>query len=60
MASPEAILAQENNFDCSRTIDQSELSQAPNTGYFIQLADPFNNTHVRPSLFLISSVLYPN
>ena len=47
MPSPQAILSQENNFDCSKTVDQSILAEAAGSNYFIQLADPFNNTNVR-------------
>ena len=47
LVAPLPFISQQNNFDCSKTIDQTELSQAPNSGYFIQLADPFNSTHVR-------------
>ncbi|KAF7795065.1 hypothetical protein EIP86_006209 [Pleurotus ostreatoroseus] len=46
MPSPQAILSQENNFDCSKTVDQSILAEAAGSNYFIQLADPFNNTNI--------------
>ncbi|KIK02726.1 hypothetical protein K443DRAFT_656635 [Laccaria amethystina LaAM-08-1] len=46
MASPLAIIAQENNFDCSKIITQDQASQPAGTGYTILLADPLNNTNV--------------
>ncbi|KAJ3492238.1 hypothetical protein NLI96_g122 [Meripilus lineatus] len=46
LVSPIAIIAIQNNFDCSKTITQQQSAQAPGTGYFVQLADPFNNTNV--------------
>ncbi|EDR06683.1 uncharacterized protein LACBIDRAFT_294613 [Laccaria bicolor S238N-H82] len=46
MAAPLAIIAQENNFDCSKTITQDQANQAAGTGYTILLADPLNNTNV--------------
>ena len=47
MAAPLAIIAQENNFDCSKTITQDQANQPAGTGYTILLADPLNNTNVR-------------
>lgn len=46
LTAPIAIIAIENNFDCSKTITQDQSNQAAGTGYFVQLADPFNNTNV--------------
>ncbi|THU96212.1 hypothetical protein K435DRAFT_828941 [Dendrothele bispora CBS 962.96] len=41
-----AIIAQQNNFDCSKLITQDQVTQAPGKGYTIQLADILNNTHI--------------
>jgi hypothetical protein len=49
LTSPIAILAQQNNFDCSKTITQDLVNQTPATGYTVQLADPFNSTHIYAS-----------
>jgi len=45
-AGPIAIVAIENNYDCSRTITQDQANQPAGTGYIIQLASPFNETDV--------------
>ena len=57
MAAPLAIIAQENNFDCSKTITQDQANQPAGTGYTILLADPLNNTNVRFLCFLIRPIL---
>jgi hypothetical protein len=46
LVAPIAIVAIENNFDCSKTITQDQANQAPGTGYTIQLANPFNETDI--------------
>ncbi|KAI0789093.1 hypothetical protein C8Q75DRAFT_718685 [Abortiporus biennis] len=43
---PQAIIAIENNFDCSKTITQDQANYAAGSGYTVLLADPLNNTHV--------------
>jgi len=43
---PLAIIAIQNNYDCSILITQNQASQAPGTGYEILLANPLNNTDV--------------
>jgi hypothetical protein len=43
---PIAIVAIENNYDCSKTITQEQANQPVGTGYMIQLASPFNETDV--------------
>jgi len=46
LTQPEAVIAIENNFDCSKLITQDQASQAVGTGYFVVLANPLNNTDV--------------
>jgi len=46
LTSPIAIIAIENNFDCSKTITSDQVNQAPGTGYTIQLANTLNSTDV--------------
>jgi len=46
LTAPIAIIAIQSNYDCSHTITQDQANQPPGTGYMIQLADPFNSTHV--------------
>jgi len=46
LVAPMAVVAIENNFDCSKTITQDQASQAPGTGYTIQLANILNQTDV--------------
>jgi hypothetical protein len=46
LAAPIAIIAIENNYDCSKEITQDQANQAAGTGYTIQLANPLNNTDV--------------
>jgi hypothetical protein len=43
---PQAILAQENNFDCSKLITANNFGQSPGSGWFVQLSNPFNETDV--------------
>ena len=45
-ATPQAILAQENNFDCSKLLTADQVSMPAGSGYFVQLANPFNETDV--------------
>lgn len=51
LSAPIAIIAIENNYDCSRTITQDQANQPAGTGYMIQLANPLNQTDVRVSSF---------
>ena len=46
---PLPILSQENTFDCSKQLDSTQLNFGAGDGYFVQLANPFNNTDVRIS-----------
>ncbi|KAI0371230.1 hypothetical protein BV20DRAFT_965389 [Pilatotrama ljubarskyi] len=46
LTSPQALIAQQNNFDCSKLVTKDQFSQSAATGYTIQLADPFNSTHI--------------
>ena len=46
LVQPIAIIAIQNNFDCSELITKDKVNMPPATGYTIQLADPFNETNV--------------
>lgn len=46
LSAPLAIIAQQENYDCSETIAKTQINESPATGYTIQLADPFNNTNI--------------
>jgi hypothetical protein len=46
LSSPIAIVAIENNFDCSKTITPDQANQPPGTGYMVQLANILNETDV--------------
>ncbi|KAK7678697.1 hypothetical protein QCA50_018279 [Cerrena zonata] len=46
LVSPLAIVAVENNFDCSKTITQEQSSQPAASGYTILLANPLNSSQV--------------
>ncbi|KAI0746962.1 hypothetical protein C8Q80DRAFT_1121642 [Daedaleopsis nitida] len=46
LVQPSAFIAQQNNFDCSKLITKDQVNMKAATGYTIQLADPFNSTHV--------------
>ncbi|PSR78573.1 hypothetical protein PHLCEN_2v7320 [Hermanssonia centrifuga] len=46
IAGGQAIIAIENNFDCSKTITADELNFPAGSGYTVQLANPLNNTDV--------------
>ncbi|EKM56617.1 uncharacterized protein PHACADRAFT_253827 [Phanerochaete carnosa HHB-10118-sp] len=43
---PQAIIAVENNFDCSKTITPDQESFAAGDGYFIQFGNTLNSTDV--------------
>ncbi|KAF9220811.1 hypothetical protein BS17DRAFT_636556, partial [Gyrodon lividus] len=43
---PLAIIAIQQNYDCSETITQQQSSQPAATGYTVQFANPLNNTEV--------------
>ncbi|TFK41784.1 hypothetical protein BDQ12DRAFT_678488 [Crucibulum laeve] len=43
---PIAIIPNQNNFDCSKTITADQASQAPGTGWFIRLTNPVNETDI--------------
>jgi len=47
-----AIIAQQNNFDCSKLISQDQANQPAAKGYTIQLADTLNSSHVSISVFV--------
>ena len=51
LSGPQAIVAIEENFDCSKLITQQQQNFQVGTGYVIQLANPLNNTNVRPISF---------
>ncbi|GJE86621.1 hypothetical protein PsYK624_027010 [Phanerochaete sordida] len=46
LVQPQPIIAIENNFDCSKSITTQQEIFAAGDGYFIQLANPLNNTQV--------------
>ncbi|KAJ2912831.1 hypothetical protein MD484_g7584, partial [Candolleomyces efflorescens] len=46
LVQPLAIIAQQNNFDCSIIITQDQANQAAGQGYQVYLANPLNNTDV--------------
>ncbi|KZT20952.1 hypothetical protein NEOLEDRAFT_1140131 [Neolentinus lepideus HHB14362 ss-1] len=46
LEAPAAIIAVENNYDCSKTITDSQSNLPPSTGYVVQLANPLNDTDV--------------
>ncbi|KAF8628052.1 hypothetical protein AX17_006056 [Amanita inopinata Kibby_2008] len=41
-----AFIAQQANADCSKTIDKTQINQAPATGYKLQFADIINGSHI--------------
>jgi len=47
--SPLAIIAQQQNDQCSLAISQDQANQPAGSGYFILFADPLNNTNVYTS-----------
>ena len=49
LVAPQAFIAQQNNFDCSKLITKDQINLKPATGYALQLADPLNNTNVSSS-----------
>ncbi|KAF8908542.1 hypothetical protein CPB84DRAFT_1843438 [Gymnopilus junonius] len=46
LVSPLAIIAQQDNFDCSIIVTQDQSNQAAGQGWTILLANPLNNTDV--------------
>ncbi|KAI0070131.1 hypothetical protein K474DRAFT_1670386 [Panus rudis PR-1116 ss-1] len=46
LTSPQAIIAVQNNFDCSKTITQDQANYTAGTGYSIQLANPLNSSDI--------------
>jgi hypothetical protein len=46
LSAPLAVIAQQNNYDCSHLITQDQVNQTPATGYIVQLANPFNSSDV--------------
>ena len=48
LPAPLPFIAQQNNFDCSKSITQDQINQPVATGYTIIFADPLNNTNVCP------------
>ncbi|KAH9852451.1 hypothetical protein C2E23DRAFT_709571, partial [Lenzites betulinus] len=46
LTAPQAFIAQQNNFDCSKLITKDQVNMQPGTGYTIQLANIFNETDV--------------
>ncbi|KAF5383180.1 hypothetical protein D9615_004898 [Tricholomella constricta] len=46
LTAPIAIIGVQNNFDCSKTITQDQISAPPGTGYTILFANTLNQTDV--------------
>jgi hypothetical protein len=46
LAAPLAIIAVQDNFDCSETITQQESAQPAGTGYIVQFASTLNSTDI--------------
>ncbi|EPQ53529.1 hypothetical protein GLOTRDRAFT_17384, partial [Gloeophyllum trabeum ATCC 11539] len=46
LSAPQAIIAVQNNYDCSKTITDSQSGYPPATGYTVQLANPLNSTEI--------------
>ncbi|KAI0827112.1 hypothetical protein BC628DRAFT_1338531 [Trametes gibbosa] len=46
LVAPQAVIAQQNNFDCSKLVSKDQVNMLPATGYTIQLANIFNQTDV--------------
>lgn len=47
LTGPIAVIAIQNNYDCSITITQDQANQPVGTGWTVLLANPLNNTDVR-------------
>jgi len=48
LVAPIAVIAIQKNYDCSITITQDQANQPVGTGWTVLLANPLNNTDVRP------------
>jgi hypothetical protein len=46
LVAPQAIIAVQNNFDCSKSITTQQANLPVSTGYTVQLANPINSTQV--------------
>ncbi|TFK47503.1 hypothetical protein OE88DRAFT_1665663 [Heliocybe sulcata] len=46
LVAPSALIAIEYDYDCSKTITESQSNWTPSTGYTIQLANPLNQTDI--------------
>ncbi|KAG1729515.1 uncharacterized protein EDB91DRAFT_1227968 [Suillus paluster] len=46
LASPLAIIAVQENYDCSKTITQQQSAQPAGTGYILQFANTLNETDI--------------
>jgi len=57
LVQPIAIIAIEQNYDCSKTITQQQSSQTPSTGYTVLFANPLNNSDVRSFSFYVRFLL---
>ena len=53
LTAPIAVIAIQNNYDCSITITQDQANQPVGTGWTVVLANPLNNTDVRAEFLLI-------
>lgn len=59
LVQPQAFIAQQNNFDCSKLITKDQINMPAAAGYTVQLANPFNSTDVSFSCPLMSIALHP-
>lgn len=57
---PLAIIAEQANADCIKSITQDQANQPAGTGYTVLLANPLNNTQVRFCLKLSLFVVLIN
>jgi len=51
------VIAIQKNYDCSITITQDQANQPVGTGWTVLLANPLNNTDVRPISPYLPSLL---
>lgn len=49
LVSPLAIIAEEQNADCTKSVTQDQANLTVATGYTVQLSNPLNDSDVRPN-----------
>lgn len=57
MTSNIAVVAIQNNFDCSKVITQDQANQPAGLGYRIIFADIVNNTNVRCTPLFLPTII---